>query len=186
MASRRRIMTFAVAGVLIGSLFIALGALGPSVIFPAIFPAKAGTLNIKVTDAPVQNLSSLNITVDRFQVHEDATDQWINVTIAGGQVTFDLVKLRNVTQDAAAGEIPPGNYTKIRMHVLSAIAQIDGGDVFPVTFPPNHLDINIHFEIKAGETTALILDIQVDTVKIANNPDHNVAPVIKATVIPPS
>jgi hypothetical protein len=186
MASRRHIFTFAVVGILIAAGLIAVGTLGPTVLLPAIFPAKAGTFDIKITDAPVQDLSSLNITVDQFEVHQQETDQWTNVTITGGQVTFDLVKLRNVTQDAALDQISPGNYTKIRMHVLSAIAQIDGGDVITVRFPPNKLDVIVHFEVKAGQTTSVILDIQVDTFKIAENLQHNATPVIKATVIPPT
>jgi hypothetical protein len=185
MASGRNIFTFAVIGILIAAGLIAVGTLGPTVLLPAIFPAKAGTLDIKVTDAPVQDLSSLNITVDQFEVHQQETDQWINVTITSGQVTFDLVKLRNITQDAALDQIPLGNYTKIRMHILSSIGQIDGGDV-TVRFPPNKLDIIVHFEVKAGQTTSIILDIQVDTFKIAENPQHNATPVIKATVIPPT
>ena len=101
-------------------------------------------------------------------------------------MTFDLVKLINTTQDAALDEISPGNYTKIRMHILSAVAQINGGDVITVRFPPEKLDLMIHFEVKAGETTTVIIDIQVDTVKIAENPEHNATPVLKATVIPPT
>lgn len=186
MTSRRSILTFAVAGILIGTVLIAVGTLGPTVIFPAIFPAKAGTLSIKVTDAPVHDLSSLNITVDNIEAHQQETDQWVNVTITKGQVTFDLVKLRNITQDAATDQIPLGNYTKIRMHILSAIAQINGGDVITVRFPPDKVDIIVHFEVKAGQTTSIILDIQVDTIKIAENPRHNATPVIKATIIPPT
>jgi hypothetical protein len=97
-----------------------------------------------------------------------------------------LFKLRNVTQDAAISQIPPGNYTEIRMHIVSAMAQVNGNAAFPAIFPPDKIDIIVHFEVKAGQTTGLILDIQVDTVKIAQNPQNNVAPVIKATVTPPA
>jgi len=186
MTSQRHIITYALAGILIATVLIAVGTLGPTRIFPAIFPAKAGTLDIKVTDAPVQDLSSLNITIDSFEIHQKGSDEWINVTINTGQVTFDLVKLINTTQDAALDEISPGNYTKIRMHILSAVAQINGSDVITVRFPPEKLDLMIHFEVKAGETTTVIIDIQVDTVKIAENPEHNATPVLKATVIPPT
>jgi hypothetical protein len=181
MASRRHTLTFGAVGILIAAVIIAAVTFGP-----ALLPARGGTLDIKVTDAPVQDLSSLNITVDQFEVHQQETDQWTNLTITTGQATFDLVKLRNITQDVAIGQIPTGNYTKIRMHILSAAAQINGGDTIPVTFPPDKLDIIVHFEVKAGQTTRVILDIQVDTIKIAENPQQNVTPVIKATVIPPT
>jgi hypothetical protein len=181
MASRRRTLTFGAVGILIAAVIIAAVTFGPGLLL-----AKAGTLDIKVTDAPVQDLSSLNITVDQFEVHRQETDQWMNVTITTGQATFDLVKLRNITQDAAIDHIPLGNYTKIRMRILSAVAQINGGDAITVAFPPDKLDIIVQFEVRAGQTTSVILDIQVDTVKIAENPQQNVTPVIKATVIPPT
>jgi hypothetical protein len=181
MASRRPVLTFGAVGILIATVIIAIVTFGPTLLL-----AKAGTVDIKVTDAPLQDLSSLNITVDQFEVHQQETDQWINVTITDGQVTFDLVTLRNITQDAALDQIPLGNYTKIRMHVLSAAAQINGGDAITVRFPPDKLDIIVHFEVKKGQTTSIILDIQVDTIKIAENPQHNATPVIKATVIPPT
>jgi len=181
MASRRNVLTFGAVGILLATVLIVVVTVGPTILL-----AKAGTIDIKVTDAPVQDLSSLNITVDQFEVHQRETDQWMNVSITGGQVTFDLVRLRNITQDAAIGQIPPGNYTMIKMHVLSAVAQINGGEVITVTFPPNKLLIQVHFEVEEGQTTSIILDMQVDTIKIAANPQHNVSPVIKPTVIPPA
>ncbi len=181
MASLRRVITFGAVGILLATVLIVTVTFGPTLVL-----AKGGTIDIKVTDAPVQDLSSLNITVDQFEVHQNETDQWINVSITGGQVTFDLVTLRNITQDAAIGQIPPGNYTQIRMHILSAVAQINGGDAITVRFPPDKLDIIVHFEVQEGQTTSIILDIQIDTVGIAANPQHNVKPVIKAIVIPPT
>jgi Domain of unknown function (DUF4382) len=181
MASPRRVITFGAVGILLATVFIVTVTFGPTLV-----SAKGGTIDIKVTDAPVQDLSSLNMTVDQFEVHQNETDQWINVSITGGQVTFDLVTLRNITQDVAIGPIPPGNYTKIRMHILSAVAQINGGDAITVRFPPDKLDIIVRFEVKEGQTTSIILDIQIDTVGIAANPQHNVKPVIKAIVIPPT
>jgi len=183
-ASGRELITFGVAGVLIAALLIGVVTVGPSL----ILPAKAeGTLVIRVTDAPIQDLQSLNITVDSFEAHQKETDQWINVAVVEGQKTFDLVQLRNnLSQVAAIDQLPLGNYTKIRMHIVSAVAQVDGGSPFDVQFPPNKLDIIVHFDIQADKTTTLIIDIQVDTVKIAANPQHNVVPVMKATVVPPS
>lgn len=183
MASSRELVTFGIAGILIAALLIGVVTVGPSV----ILPAKAeGTLVIRVTDAPVQDLKSLNITIDSFEAHQKETDNWINVSVLGGQMTFDLVKLRNnLSEVAATDELRAGNYTKIRMHIVSAMAQVDGGSPFDVRFPPNKLDIIVHFEIKADATTTLIIDIQVNTIKIAENPQHNVVPVMKATVVPP-
>lgn len=189
LASQRSVVKYGAVGVLIAIALIATVVLGPP-----LLTANAGIVDIKVTDAPVLDLSSLNITVDQVTVRvkdaEEATndtEEWINVTIAGGNVTFDLVKLRNITKDLALGQIPVGNYTKIRMHVLSAVGKIDGGDVISVRIPSSKIDVLVPrgFEVKSGQTTSIILDIQFDTIKIAANPAHNVSPVVKATIIPP-
>ena len=153
--------------------------------------ASEGTLKILVTDAPVRDLKHLNITIDSFEVHRNDTDEWISVRIEGGQVSFDLLALKNgnITEEAAVGTIPPGNYTMIRMHVVEGLAYtnatLDDDSAIPLNVPSEKIRIPVHFEIEAGQTTTVILDITADSVHIASNPDHNFRPVVKPIVTPP-
>ncbi|MDQ1279456.1 MAG: hypothetical protein QG670_718 [Thermoproteota archaeon] len=176
---------FGGTGILIAILIIA--------ITPMILPvANAGTLVIKVTDAPV-DLKHLNLTVDSFEV-KNKTDSWISIPITGGRISFDLLSLNGVTLDAAMSNLKPGNYTMIRMHVVEGLAftnatsNIEGSQPFAVRVPSEKIKIPVEFEIKTGDTTIVILDIMANAewrISIANNPENNLNPVIKPTVIPP-
>ena len=183
--AKGKISLFGGTGVLIAILIIAMT--------PMMLPvADAGTLVIKVTDAPV-DLEHLNMTVNSLEVRNE-TGHWIDVPIVGGRISFDLLQLDGVTLEAALGNLDPGNYSMIRMHVVegleftNATSNVEGSQPFAVRVPSEKIRIPIEFEIKSGDTTIVILDITADTewrIAIANNPAHNLNPVIKPTVIPP-
>jgi hypothetical protein len=182
----QRTVLYGAAGVLIAIVILAAT--------PYVMPLVAtGTLVVQITDAPA-DLRHLNMTIDHFEAHNNETEEWVNVPIEAGAVSFDLLTLDGVTLDAAIAQLEPGNYTMIRMHVVAGFeftnATIihDDGSVEDVNVkvPSEKLRILVRFEIKEGETTTVLLDIQADTVSIANNPQHNVNPVIKATIIPPT
>ncbi|MEM2936197.1 MAG: DUF4382 domain-containing protein [Candidatus Bathyarchaeia archaeon] len=186
----RKILFSGAMGLLAAILIIAAVSLSP-MILPQIFPpvtAKTGTLLVKVTDAPVHDLKRLNLTINSVEICNE-TGNWIALPILGGVASFDLLQLENVTRDLAIGEIPPGNYTKIRMRIVSANATLADGSIIPLNVPPGHIDVRVHFEIKAGKTTSLIIDIIVDKVQIAergrSGKPANLNPQFKAIVIPP-
>jgi len=187
---------FAVIGILLAILIIGGIAVAgfkiPVLKLPSIVSDK-GTLMIKVTDAPIRDLKQLNITIDSFEVHSNDTDEWISVHIEGDRVSFDLLHLKNgdITEDAAIDAVPAGNYTMIRMHIVEGLAftnatlNDEAGTVIPLNVPSEKIKIPVHFEIKQGETTTIILDITADSVHIASNPEHNLRPVVKPIVMPP-
>lgn len=181
----RRTMIYGVVGFLMAVLIIAAT--------PMILPTAAtGTLVVKITDAPV-DLRHLNMTIDSFEAHNNVTGEWVAVPIDTGMVSFDLLSLDGVTMDAAIAQLDPGTYHMLWMHIVDGFAYTNATIVHDdeslehvaVRVPSEKLRILVRFEIEAGETTTVILDIQADTISIANNPQHNVNPVVKATVIPP-
>jgi len=190
----RKILFSGAMGLLAAILIIASVSLSPMML-PQIFPpvtAKTGTLLVKVTDAPVPDLKHLNLTINSVEVCNETGD-WIELPILGGVASFDLLQLENVTRDLAIGGIPPGNYTKIRMRIVEGLkytnATLGDGRVIELNVPPGHVDIRVQFEIKAGKTTSLIIDIIVDKIHIAergkSGKPANLNPQFKAIVIPP-
>jgi len=187
---------FAAIGILLAVLIIGgiafAGFKIPVLRLPSMV-SDEGTLILKVTDAPVRDLKQLNITIDSFEVHRNDTDEWISIHIEGGRVSFDLLHLKNgnITEDAAIDAVRPGNYTMIRMHIVEGLeftnATLDdeASTVIPLNVPSEKIKIPVHFEIKAGESTTIILDITADSVHIAQNPEHNLRPVVKPIVMPP-
>jgi len=187
---------FAAMGMLLAILIIggiaAAGFKIPTLRLPSIGQtANEGTLVLLVTDAPVRDLKHLNITIDSFEIHRNDTDEWINLTIQDGQVSFDLLALKNgnLTEEAAIETVPEGNYTMIRMHIVEGLqftnATLDDGTAISLNVPSEKIKIPVHFEIEAGQTTSIILDITADSVHIASNPEHNLRPVVKPIVTPP-
>ena len=182
----KRTMFYGIIGFMVAMLIIAST--------PLILPTAAtGTLVVKITDAPA-DLRHLNMTVDSFEAHNNVTGEWVDVTIEAGSMSFDLLALDGITMDAAMAQLDPGTYHKLRLHIVEGFAYTnatiihddDSVEDVAVRVPSEKLKILVKFEIKAGETTTVILDIQAETVSIANNPQHNVNPVVKATIIPPS
>lgn len=184
----KKLVYFGGTGVVAAILIIAV------VFSPMILPilqvkAKTGTLIVKVTDAPVPDLQHLNLTINQVQVANES-GKWNTLEIAGGSQYFDLLQLQNVTKDLGIASIPEGNYTKIRMQIVTANATLADGRTIELNVPPGHIDIQAKFEIKAGKTTSVIIDIIADRVKIAergkSGQPANLNPQFKAIISPPS
>ncbi len=180
-------MIMATNGKRIG-LYTGVGIAAAVLIIAAIFASgiqfpssqKLGTLRVSITDKPVE-LENLNVTVSALYVN-NASGGWVQLPFTDGksEVYFDLLSLNNVTQELSVAQIPAGNYTKIRLEVTTANATLADGSTVTLNVPPDHIDIIIHFEIKAGQETELLIDMQPDTAAISAS--NNFKPILKATV----
>lgn len=187
MSESRTLMVYGAVGVLAAIVLIASVQYVPAIIPPV--EATTGTLAVKVTDAPVRDLLHLNLTIDQVAVH-NATGHWLPLTLQEETTYFDLLTLENVTRDLAVETLPIGNYTKIRLRIVTANATLGDETTIPLNVPPGHVDIKTPFEVQPDETTSLIIDILVDKIKIvergkSGKPAH-LNPQFKAIVIPPS
>ncbi len=181
---------FAVIGILAAVLIIA-GVFAGGFSFPGIrFPSFSqtasdkGTLLVKLTDAPV-NLTHLNVTIGSVEAQriEGANETWEKLSFIDNKssVYVDILSLQNVTMDLSLSSIPVGNYTKLRLSILTANATYATGENQTLRVPSDKIDVIVHFEIKPGETSMLLLDMQGDFVAISQS--GNLRPVLKATVI---
>ena len=186
----RDIGLFAVIGVLAAVLIIAGVFAGgfsfPSIRFPSLNqPASdKGTLLIKLTDAPV-NLTHLNVTIGSVSAQrvENGNETWEKLDFVDNvsSVYVDILSLQIVTMDLSLTQIPVGNYTKLRLSILTANATYANGENQTLRVPSDKIDVIVHFEMQPGETTMLLLDMQADWVAISHS--GNLRPVLKATVI---
>ena len=185
---------YATAGVFIAFLIIASMAVSsltmPSLTFPWFTPSSpptpnTGTLVVMLTDAPV-NLTHLNVTLDSISAHRKGygNETWVNLAFVDNvtEVYFDLLALQDVVMDLSIDEIPPGNYTMIRMHVETANATYANGNTTDLDVPSEHIKVIIDFEVVEGETTAVLIDMQADWVAVSHN--KKLRPVLKAKVLP--
>lgn len=186
----KKIFYYGATGILAAVLIIATVVSTP-IILLHIFPpveAKIGMLIVKVTDAPVSDLKHLNLTINKVEVCNE-TGYWTPLPILVGAAYFDLLELENVTMDLSISEIPIGNYTKIGMQIVSANATLADGTIITLNVPSGRIDIHVHFEIRLGKTTSLIVDIIVDKIHIVergkSGKPANLNPQFKSIVIPP-
>jgi len=177
MNGNRKIILYAVAGVLI-SIIVVAAMFVSGIQFPGTGSPKvqAGTLMVMLTDAPV-DLAQLNVTIDSFSIVNDTGEIALPLSGGGSEIPFDLLALSNVTETISDSQVPAGNYTKMRMTVKQANATFQNGSVLILTVPSGKIDIIAHFEIKNSGTTVILIDMQADWVAISQS--GNLRPVLK-------
>jgi hypothetical protein len=178
---------FAAAGILVAILIIA-GVVAGGLRFPTLrlpsMVSDKGTLIIKIMDKPVE-LKHLNLTIDWVKI-QDQNENWINLTIKGGvPFYFDLLALQNITETLSETAIPAGNYTMIKMHVLTANATYPDNTNATLRVPSDVIKIPLkpHIRMESEGSVTVIIDLQPDDLKtIAISQSLNLRPVIRATV----
>ncbi len=140
-------------------------------------PGPVGTLEVRVTDAKNEPVvTAINVTFDNITVHRaggdgDADGEWI-VVAENLDKTVDLLQLSGVGDLLGQDEIQAGHYTQIRVGVVRVEVVIDGvteevaleptGDA---VLPSGELKFVRPFEVKADETTVIIIDFDISADK---------------------
>ncbi len=135
-----------------------------------------------IKDAPV-DLSKLEVTIESLEAHSQENG-WLNIPFndEAQSVQFDLLLLGDISKDLATTQIPTANYTKLRFQVTEATATYEDGTTDNLNVPSDKIDVIVHFVVKEGATTNVLIDMTADFVAISNS--HNLRPVLKATVTP--
>jgi len=153
--SKRRIVAYGGAGVVIASSLIlaflwgpfAEVGLVPIVELESVMP---GTLAITIiTDTPEVTVTELKLTIDRLEV-KPLNANWTEAEIPGGKVSFDLFRRQGTFIHAVTGQLEPGSM--IRMHVVQQMGKMDqpinqyanatlnNGDVVNVVLPSEYIE----------------------------------------------
>ena len=127
---------------------------------PPVSPAPAGmgTLEVRVTDQPVDDVSAIVLTVRNIQVHQSGDggeSGWR--TVLEGPFEFDLLQLDGIEDILGSATLEPGRYQQIRLEVVSAQVTIPNG-VRSAGVSSDKLRIVGGFEVVEGETTIFTLD----------------------------
>jgi hypothetical protein len=134
-----------------------------------------GTLVLKITDAPVEGLKALNVTVSGIEVHQTGAT-W--VSFSEEEQTFDLMQLQGVADLLGEKELEAGQYTQIRLMVVKADLEFEDGNTAEVTVPSEKVKVVRPFSIDANEETELTIDFKPESVKKAGN-KYIMTPVLK-------
>jgi len=177
--SRKRMGIYAVSGVLIAIMIIA-GVLVSGIQFPS--KASTGTLVVLITDAPV-DLKDLNLTIDSLSI-QDEEGGWIDLELLEKPTYFNLLELENVSMTLSVTEIPAGNYSMLKMHVLTANATFADGTIVDLRVPSGYIKVLLHphLEMKSGGVVSVTIDLEPEWSKIVISHSLNLKPTVKAIV----
>jgi hypothetical protein len=141
-----------------------------------------GVLIINVKDAPADELEEVFILIDQVLVHGKGggNETWQEIPVVATD-PFDLLLLEDTSTVLAVGELPIGNYTEIRLHVVKANATINGEPDIPLRVVANGwLKVKVHFTLADAPVTSVTIDIDVNPNPIVNA--KMLHPVVKAEV----
>jgi hypothetical protein len=177
---KKNIIIGAVAGVLMAALIIS-GLLWAGVV-PPLPMGEKGFLIIKVKDDPAA-LRELWLQIDEVRVHRKGhgNETWTNITVIDEEEPFDLLSLSNVSRVLAAGELPVGNYTEIRFHIVDAWANTTQEPEKPLNITTPWVMVKqSFFTIQKAPVTTVMIEITVNEQPIIQA--GKLIPVAKAEV----
>ena len=159
-------------------------ATSPAATSPAAQPASGpATLEIRVTDAPPEGVTKIEITVGSVEVNRAEGPSPVGwETVVSEPQTFDLVQVTGVEAILGSGQLEPGRYNQIRLNIVEAIITINEEEN-SATVPSGRLRLVGSFELAAGETTIVTLDFDAEkSVVLRGNMDPLLKPVVRLLV----
>ena len=116
------------------------------------------------------------------QNQQQGGDTWIKINITGNS-TFDLLKIKGLDELFAAGEVPAGKYTQVRLVIDSASVGFSDNTTEPATIPSGELKFVNSFDVVAGKTTVLTFDFDAEkSVNVTGQDKVMIKPVVKLDV----
>ncbi len=142
----------------------------------------SGTLQVSMADAPLPNVTSLVVVIDRIEAHIDG--DWAE--IAANPQTIDLLDLVNTPMVVANAGLPVGSITQVRLFVTDATVTDDTGthDVNIPSAGQTGIKININASVLPNTVTAILLDFNVEkSLHLLGNGTYQLQPVIPAVLM---
>lgn len=190
--------------VFLGLIFL-LGAEKGCVPEITISPKETGKLVLLIKDKPIagEEVLEVNVTISQVMVHktllgeeapegeveaqevaqgEKEDETWIVITEEPKE--FDLIKLADAQELLGEKELEPGMYTQIRLTVEAreiVIKEDSEEKTYDLKLTgQSRLKIVRSFQIKAGETTELLLDFDAEkSIKKTGKGVYSLKPTIK-------
>jgi hypothetical protein len=142
--------------------------------------AHSGTVSIFIKDAPT-DWKYLNVTFSEVKIHQaDAGNESGWQTLPIKNATMDLRSLTDVSALLASANVSVGKYTQIRIVVVSATGVMTNGTSVIFTVPSGELKTNHPFNVTAGQTKTLTLDIDLEHSIVHNSQGWTFKPVLGA------
>lgn len=188
------VVLLSVLALLLGACVAPAPTTTPSPPAPTLQP-ELGTVAVYVTDAPPdKDVTAVLLTVSSLEIHRAVAEQeqeqdqegegeWIIIDISDNMTTFDLLKVKGIEEFFGQAEIEAGKYTQVRLIVDKAEVTTGDNVTEEATVPSGEIKLVRPFDVKAGETTAIILDFDAErSVIFTGSGKIQVKPVVKLSI----
>ena len=154
-----------------------------------------GNFSILITDAPIDltQVEEVRVVLDEFLVYPADGSSPIALAVSGGDpLTVNLLDYQNgEVVLAAEGEIPEGDYSRVRMRVqLATLVVDDDADPMtpsieePISLPSGKIDIPVAFTLTAGEDMTLTLDFDAERSVQVNMTNGRKTYIMRPVIVP--
>lgn len=143
-----------------------------------------GQVALMLTDGPADDYDQILITIRQVQLLPTDGSDPVVVFNPDEPVVYDLLDLRPQDDEdggalLAVGDVPAGSYSKIRL-VVDSVVGVQGAVNIDFKLSSGKIDLNPQgsFEVEAGVTLAVTLDIDCDkSIHVSGN-HKNFRPVV--------
>lgn len=122
---------------------------------------KADTTDSQTTSAQ----SAPDATAEDTESGDGSNSAFVTIFQDAAGKSFDLLTLRNGRTDLLGdADIPAGTYTQMRLIVAGGQVTLTDGRTFPLKVPSGEesgIKLNFTFEVKEGQKTDLLLDVDL-------------------------
>lgn len=158
-----------------------------------------GTLNVFLTDAPIDlaEAQNVNVTLTAVIIYpEDSTTldsvedpeegaSGAPIVLMSFPATFDLLTLTGgATALLATDEVPAGRYERIRLQISDALIVLKDGTSAPLKIDSQKVDVPIRFRVNRDAENAVTLDFDAAASVQVNqngNGEYLLRPVVTGT-----
>ena len=161
---------------------VIIAAAGAFVLLQPSSGTSSGIVSIYVKDAST-DWKYVNVTFSEVQIHQASGGNdsgWQTISMENS--TIDLAALTNISQLLGSSSVPAGNYTQIRIVVISVTGMMNNGTNVTFNVPSGELKTTHPFEIVAGNTRSFTIDVDLQQSIVQNPNGWTFKPVLGAVI----
>lgn len=172
---RNRVLVFGAAGIVIVALLILVFTpaekkieLNTTVALQEI--PDYGFQIVKISEKQ-SDVTHLYVTLDGFEVRQ--TDgNWSEIEIAGKRISFDLLKVREISFYALVEGLDAENYSAVRFQVVQGLkftnATLSSGEIIGVDAPSFKVEFTTPTFEKVDDTESLLVELRTESGQLYN------------------
>jgi len=173
--ARNRVLVFGAAGIVIAALLIL--AFIPAQKEVGLKPMVAlqeipdyGFQIVKMSKEQA-DVAHLYVTLDGFEFRR-ADGDWAEIEIPGGSISFDLLRVREISFDALVEGLDARSYSAIRFRVVQGLeftnATLSSGEVIGVDVPSFKVEFTTPTFEKADGMESLLVELRTGSGQLSN------------------